>query len=135
MESAIFPDAEALLSSYLQSQLPALVGSVHVGTEVPNPRNDDEGFVRLIRTGGPRMNLVADSPQITLEAWAYSADRAYEIMKYARALVHALEGSSYNDTAFYRLSEFTGPQYQPENDIPRYAWTFIIGVRGSQLTL
>ena len=134
MQGVIFPDSEALLSNYLQANLPSLIGSVHVGTEVPNPRNDDEGFIRIIRTGGPRQTLVSDGPQITLEAWAYNAERAYQIITNARALLHALEGTSYLGAAFYRMTEFTGPQYSPSEEIPRYVWTFIIGVRGVQLT-
>lgn len=136
MEAALFHDAEALIASYLRGALVPYVGAIHVATDVPNPRNDDEGFIRLIRTGGPAMNLVADSPQITLEAWAYSGERAMEIMSYARALIFALEGSYYNDIAFYRVAEFSGPisQPDPDSDVNRYVWTFIIGVRGTTLT-
>lgn len=136
MEAALFPDAEALICSYLRGALIPYVGAIHVSTDVPNPRNDDEGFIRVIRTGGPQLNVVADGPQITLEAWCYSAERAAEIMAYARALLHALEGGYYGGSAFYRLTEFTGPQNSddPDSDIPRYVWTFRIGIRGSEIS-
>ena len=135
MEAALFADAEALICSYLRGALVPYVGAIHVSTDVPNPRPDDEGFIRVIRTGGPQMNIVADGPQLTLEAWCYSAERAAEIMAYARALLHALEGSYFNNVAFYRLTEFTGPQNtaDPDSSVCRYTWTFRIGVRGIPL--
>lgn len=136
MEAALFVDAEAAICGYLRGALIPYVGAIHVGTDVPNPRPDDEGFIRLIRTGGPAMNIVADGPQITLEAWCYSAERAAEIMAYARALMHRLEGSYYGGSAFYRLTEFTGPQAtnDTESDVCKYVWTFRIGIRGTAIS-
>ncbi len=135
MEAALFHDAEALVCSYLRSALIPYVGAIHVSTDVPNPRPDDEGFIRIIRTGGPQMNIVADGPQLTLEAWCYSGERAAMIIAYARALIHKLEGGYYNNAAFYRVTEFTGPQNSsdPDSDVTRYVWTFRIGIRGMQL--
>lgn len=135
METSLFHDAEALICGYLRGALIPYVGAIHVSTDVPNPRPDDEGFIRVIRTGGPAMNIVADGPQLTLEAWCYSGERAATIIAYARALLRALEGGYYNGASFYRLTEFTGPQNSsdPESDVTRYTWTFRIGIRGTAL--
>lgn len=139
MEAAIFPDAESLLTSYLRTNLanPNLLNeSISVTTDVPNNPRPEE-FIQIIRTGGPRMNIVADNPQITIDCWALNEERAYEIASYARALIEALEGSSYQNVAFYRMNEFSGPFSNPDPDsnIPRYTWTFTIGMRGTQLVL
>lgn len=131
---AVFPDVEALLTDYLRTNL-AFMDSMHVSTTVPNPRLEE--FIRLMRTGGPRMNQVADRPQITIECWAMDEARAYEIAKYARAYLHKLPGSTHGGVTFYRLDEFSGPildSDQELSDMPRYSWTFSIGVRGTSLT-
>ena len=130
MKASIFPDSESLLVQYLALNMPG----IHVGTDVPNPRPDSTGFIRLLRTGGPSFNLVADGPQITMEAWHEEAEQAYVLIAQARALINKLPATVFNDVAFYKLTEFTGPQQSPdpESDIHRYVWTFRIGVRGTE---
>lgn len=133
MQAVLYPDSEALLTSYLRTAIdPFFIEPIHVGTDIPNPRPSE--FIRLFRTGGPRMNQVADNPQITLEAWALNEDLAYDIMSHARALIIALVGTAYQGIAFYRMEEFSGPQLLiDESETPKYVWTFVIGVRGEAL--
>lgn len=138
MEAAVYPDSEAIICSYLRTYLPPLINEVtfQVSTDIPFERPEE--FIRLMRTGGPAMNIVADRPQITIECWAMNEDRAYEIAKYARALIARLEGNVFSNTTFYRMDEFSGPISNPDPDTPeqaRYSWTFTIGVRGTQLVL
>lgn len=134
MNPVLFFDAEAILCSYLRAELIALVGTMHVGTNVPTDNFDGE-FVRLIRTGGPKQTQVSDNPQITIECWARTEDRAFEIATNVRALLIGLQSTSYGTTTFYRMFEFTGPQNNPDpdSDQPRYSWTFTIGCRGEAL--
>lgn len=130
---AIFPDTESLLTSYLRTAF--LADDLTVTTTVPTTRPEE--FIRLFRTGGPRMNAVADRPQITIECWALNEERAYEIASQARAFLHQLPGSSYQGVAIYRLDEFSGPildSDQELSDMPRYSWTFSLGVRGTAFT-
>lgn len=130
---AIFADSEALLTSYLRDKLSS--ESMHVSTNVPNPRLEE--FIRIMRTGGTVMNVVADRPQFTIECWAMNEERAYEIAALARAHIHALEGTVWDGATFYRMDEFSGPILTSDvelSDMPRYSWTFTIGVRGSTFT-
>jgi len=135
MQTVVFPDAESVITSYLRNQITPYIGdTIHVGTDVPNPRPEE--FIRLIRTGGVVQTQVSDGPQITLESWAMNEDRAYEIAKYARALVSRLQNDVWNGTTFYRMQEFSGPNSNPDDDseMARYTWTFIIGMRGIPFT-
>lgn len=124
-------DAESVLRGYLQTQLLALGISVPVSTQVPNPRPDE--FVRLSRTGGPRRTVISDEPQITVDCYADTETRAYEIAASVRAAMNAapiIRG----DTA--RVVELSGPQNFPDPSAPssaRYTQSFLVHMYSTAL--
>ena len=126
--TVVFVDAEAILCGYLEDRV-----GVPVQTEVPNPR--PASFVRVIRTGGPRLNQVADNPQLTIEGWAATETAAHDLLQLARSHVHGLAGTVQGDVAIYRVNEFAGPANfpDPETGQARYSFTVQIAMRGRTL--
>lgn len=131
MERIVFPDAVAAVISALNTQLPALgFTGVPVRSKVPNPR--PARFIAVYRTGGPRLNIVVDSAQITVEAWANSQSEAHDLAQAARAILNSLEGTSVGGTLLYGINEFSGPADlpDPESGQARYTWTSSVNTRG-----
>lgn len=129
MEPVVFPDATALVISWLSVHLVEPVTS-----DVPNPR--PEAFVTVDRTGGPRRNLIADNPQITVEAWGATKEEAHDLAQAARAYVHTLLGETVNGAFVSRVDELSGPANLPDplSDQPRFSQSFSLVVRGEVLT-
>lgn len=105
-------------------------GSVAVVSRVPNPR--PTSFLRVFRTGGPRMNLVADDAQVTVEAWASTDTAAHDLLQAARGLIVAARGTVVDGTTVYRVAEVSGPAWLPDplSDQSRYTQTFTVATRG-----
>jgi hypothetical protein len=131
-EPILFPDAEAVLTSWLRGELVTHGTPLPVTTQVPEPRPDE--FVRLVRTGGPRASLVTDAASITLEAWAATQDRASDVILLCRALLGAAPGRV-AEVPVYLVTEFAGPAYSPDpsSGVPRYVQTFEVHLRGTAL--
>lgn len=127
-EAIAFPDIEALVVAYLEP----LVGT-RVVTKVPSTRPDS--FVRVLRIGGPRANLVTDRPLVTVEAWATSTTAAENLASRARAYMGALAQSSHGEAWVRRVVEVVGLQSfpDPETESPRYQFTVQMDVRGDPL--
>lgn len=125
----VFPDAAAVVCVALVEEL-----DVQAGTKVPNPRPTE--FVLARRTGGPRLNLVADDAQISIECWAATDEAAHDLAQRARSVVHAMRGTVVDGVTVYRVAEFTGPQDLPDpiSHQPRYVFTVSIAMRGSTVT-
>jgi metal-dependent amidase/aminoacylase/carboxypeptidase family protein len=131
VERILFPDAAAAVIGALNTQLPALgFTSVPVRSRVPNPR--PSRFVLVFRTGGPRANVVTDSAQLTIEAWAASDVDAHDLAQAARAVLIGMEGAVTGGVTVYGIDEFSGPAFlpDPESDQSRYTWTASVNVRG-----
>lgn len=126
-EAIAFPDAEAVLVGLLNPVL-----DVPVRTRVQNPR--DESFVRLVRTGGARRDLVADSALVVFECWAPTEPEAAELARLCRARVHALARQDTSPTV-YRVVEVGGPAYNPDPSagVPRYTFSAQVDIRGAAL--
>lgn len=130
-EVVVFPDAVALTLTYLASVLPEHGYDVPTCQRVPNPR--PAVFVRVLRVGGPRLNLVVDAATLTVEAWAADDDDAMALAQLTRALLHAMAGTTVDGVAIYRVQEFAGPAMQPDavSDQPRAVATYSVETRGA----
>jgi hypothetical protein len=131
-EVIVFPDVEAVVVSYLNTQFAARSETARASTKVPAPR--PAKFVRVLRTGGSS-SLVEDRAQLTIEAWATTAVAANALMQLTRGLMHAIDQVTYLTVTyqFYRPQEFSGPANRPDPDsgMERYTETFSVGVRGT----
>jgi len=131
VERILFPDAAAAVIGALNTQLAALgFSGVPVRSRVPNPR--PSRFVLVFRTGGPRVNLVIDAAQLTLEAWSTGEAEAHDLAQAARAIVIGLEGTVTGGVTLYSIDEFSGPGFlpDPESGQSRYTWTTSVHTRG-----
>lgn len=131
MPAVLFADAALLLVAHLRSELTSRGVGVAVGTRVPNPR--PASLVRVERTGGPRLNLVTDGAQISVECWAPTEKAAHDLAQLCRAVVNDARGRAFSGVAVYRVTEFSGPQLEPDADSehPRYRQTFQLSTRGA----
>lgn len=122
----VFPDAAALVADHLRSEL-----TVHVGSDVPNPRPTE--FVTVQRGGGVRHTLVTDAAQLLFEAWAARAEDAMDLIQLVRAHVAALPGQVLAGTPVYRVDEAAGPANLPDplSSQPRAVYTATVHLRGT----
>lgn len=127
-EIVVFPDAVYEVGSYLASRLTARGDATPVYSRVPTTR--PATFVRVIRTGGPRRNLVVDDAQITVEAWAATDEAAHDLAQLCRGILLAAPGVA---TAVRDVQELGGPALQPDPDseTPRYVFSHVVSLRGS----
>jgi hypothetical protein len=126
-EVVVFPDAVYEVASYLAAKLAARGNTAPVVSRVPDPR--PAAFVRVLRTGGPRRNLVVDDAQITVEAWALTDEAAQDLAQLCRGILLASPG----DGLIRDVDEVGGPGLQPDpdTDTPRYVFTHVVALRGS----
>ena len=102
-----------------------------VVVQVPNPRPDS--FVQLIRTGGPRHDVVIDRAQITVQCWAPTTVAAAELAQTVRAHLGVIHQAEHQATVVYPPSELGGPANLPDptSGSARYSWSVQIPVRGT----
>ena len=130
-QPVFFSDVVTALRSMLLDDLPDWgYSGIPVVSMVPNPR--PAMFVRLFRTGGPRLNMVADDAQITVESWANEDTDAHDLAQAVRGLIYATRGTSTGGLSIYRVQEFAGPGWLPDSfsDQPRFTQTFSVAARG-----
>lgn len=127
-EIVVFPDAVDKVVDYLAAQLAARSNATPVYSRVPTTR--PASFVRVIRTGGVRRNLVVDDAQITIEAWAPSDEAAHDLAQLCRGILLAAPGVA---TAVRDVQELGGPGLQPDPDseTPRYVFSHLVSLRGT----
>lgn len=133
-ETIAFPDIEAVIVGWLAAVLPAYGVNQPVSTRVPNPRPVQ--FIRIVRTGGPRQNMVVDGAQVTIECWHRdSAPTAAGTAAIVRAVVSSAKNvTTPSGTVIYDVDEFSGPALLPDvSQEPRYTWTCRINVRGNAI--
>jgi hypothetical protein len=128
--AVLYPDAVDVAIAWLVTQM----GPNLVVPRVPNPRPASMVLVR--RTGGPRLNQVADNAQLTVEAWADSDEDAHDLAQEARGYLFALRGQVVNGVACYRVTDVAGPALLPDpaSDQPRYTFSVQTAMRGAALT-
>ncbi len=130
-DPVFFADVVSALRSALLDDLPDNgYSSVPVVSRVPATRPTT--FVRLFRTGGPRMNLVADDAQVTVECWSDTDTDAHDLAQVVRALIYSYRGSIIGGVTVYRVRELAGPGWLPDplSDQPRWTQTFTVATRG-----
>lgn len=122
----LFPDATAVVIDALDADL---ADPVHAKVPATRPAR----FYRVLRTGGPRRNLVVDGAQITVESWAESDEDAQGMAQEARGILHTLPGQVIGDVLVCRVDELSGPANLPDplSDQPRYTQSFSVALRGS----
>lgn len=123
MATIDFPDAEAMVGTFLRSRL-----SVPVSTKVPSTR--PKRFVRAWRTGGSALNRVVDQPQITVTCTAATSVTASDD---ARAARFALFNESTAMPLVRRVDDVSGVYYDPDPDTneDRYSFTVRLTVRAA----
>ncbi|MCC3333591.1 hypothetical protein [Nocardia abscessus] len=128
-----FPDIVITLADYLASALAARGVTDPVVAEVPDPRPDR--FVRVVRIGGPRTNLITDTPRIVAECWDTSGAGAAELASVTRALIVAA-APGYLGSAWVGKAIDRGVSYSPDPDTgtPRYLITAELVMNGAPLS-
>ncbi len=101
-----------------------------VSSKTPNPRPTT--FVTVRRTGGVMATRVSDGPQLTVECWAGSDISAFALAAEVRTLLHLMaDGTNRDGVVIYRVVEFSGPAYQPDDasQQDRVRWTVQVHAR------
>lgn len=132
-----YPDAEAVVMRYLDQKLaaiglPTMVITYRVSGGAPPTR-----WVRVVRTGGTRRDMVTDAAQITLDCYASTEANAYALASKVRALLAAMPDAGNPDGAtVYRCRELGGPSNLPDplTRQNRYTLTVLLDIRGQALT-
>lgn len=126
MDIFLMPDAERVLIIHLNANM-----TPPVSQSVPNPRPAE--FLTVRRIGGPRMNMVADHPMVTVEAWAAGPTAAKTLIAQARGIIHAMRATVVDGVPIYRVTEISGPINlpDPESNQSRYTQTFQVMMRGA----
>lgn len=132
MSLVLFPDATDIVCAILSDGLEDDFGwSVPVRSKVPDPRPDT--FVVVRRTGGPRRNIVTDTPTLVVESYGLVEEQASDLSQMCRALLFASRATVVDGVAVYRVGEFAGPAYLPDptSDHHRYTQTVTVALRGA----
>lgn len=126
----VFPDVVALAVERLNDELPALVGTVHVGNRVPSPR--PARFVVVRRGGGSRITIVTEAATINVGSWAQSVPDADDIAQACRSVLHAMAGGMVNGVPIYKVEDVGGPaeEADPLSDQPMSQMSVAVHVRG-----
>jgi hypothetical protein len=126
---ALFPDAELVAVTYLRAALAGRAEAYAAGVQVHNvvpagvrvPK-----LIRVRRTGGTQLHLVADAPRLQVQV-GYSTGEAttdehdrQQLAQLAWALLRALEGQQVTISGWpapvvcYRVATFGGPVNLPD---------------------
>lgn len=129
-EVIAFPDVEALLVADLTAELTARSDTADVATFIPNPR--PARLVRVMRAGGPGLDIVRDAPTVIFDCWGTDETDAADLCRLVRALVWSLPA---RDGSVFRVREFAGPSNFPDpaSANPRYRFTASLHTRGEAI--
>lgn len=131
MVEAIAPgNYEAAAITWLTGKLGT---GVAIHTKVPAPR--PEKFVKVIRTGGHRLDLAYYEAQLTFECWATNEDDAGDIANLAYGNLFAAAGQEAGSIFIRKVVEVGGivNSQDPESTTCRYMFT--AGVQGRMAVL
>lgn len=128
-EVIAFPDAEAVLVTYLKTK----IAGVSISTKIPDPRPTK--LIKVTRVGGSKLRLNADSPMLAFECWGSTSVEASALCRQARAYVDAMAGETVNGVWVFKVREVGGPVYFPDPDtaLPRYQFSVAIDMKGVAL--
>lgn len=119
-----FPDSEDVWINYLNERLDIPVGSRLF--EAPR-------FVRVLRAGGNRQNIVLDMPQMVFDVYGEDEFVAAGLAADVRAIVLAAEGTFLAPgVKAKRFRDVTGPSNVPDDEHPssRYSFTVMTALSG-----
>lgn len=127
----VFPDATAVVVTYLRAGLVEHGQPVPVVTRVPNPR--PARFVRIERIGGMQLDVVTDRPRLDVHCWGADEGDAWDLTQIVRALLGDVRG--WRGATAYDVAEVGGPNLLPDSETssPRYALAVEISLRGKSL--
>lgn len=125
-----FPDAVAVVNTYLRAAMVAAGHPVDVKSTIPNPRPVE--LIRVSRTGGPVVLPVVDGAQLTFDCWAATPPAAMDLAQLARKLVQHAVGTVQSGSPIHAVEEFAGPQDLPDpvSNTPRVSFTLQVQIRG-----
>lgn len=133
METIAFPPVIADLVAGLPALLASHEETAPIHTRIPNPR--PSRFLRLLRTGGSRANLVTGQAQVTYECWDDSSAAAEMFARTTQAVLLALRGETVGGAFVHRVQEVGGPQDLPDphSEQARFTGSVLIDVRGQAI--
>lgn len=133
METIAAPRIIADLVTGLPALLAAHGETAPIHTRIPNPR--PSRFLRLLRTGGDRPNLVTFQAQITYECWDDSETAAEEFATVVQAVLLSMHGLTVGGAFVHRVQEVGGPQDLPDptSEQPRFTGSVLLDLRGRPL--
>lgn len=128
----VFPDAEALVVSYLSDRLGP---SVHVGTELPEnlaqvlDELDGVVVVSLLDTADI-LDFVLEEPAVEIGALAATKAAAHDLGKLASAHMKAMPGVQHPGAVVYQVVG-AGFAWEPDEPtgLPQYVLAFTLRVR------
>lgn len=128
-EVIVFRDAVQVILDWLGTALPAHGETAQLHKNIPITR--PARFVRALRTGGPRHNMVVDAAQVTVECWADTDAEAQDLAQLVRGVINAMP----LDRVCYRIDEVGGPADLPDPDSnqSRTTWSVLVYLRGAAL--
>ena len=115
------PDVEMAASTFLRAGLNSLADKV--ATKVPATMPNR--MVRVSLTGGSRVNVAADTVQLTVEGWAEDEQTASNLVRTAQAIMFSAAGSTAGGVFVRKVESVGGVQFFPDPDTakPRYQFT------------
>jgi hypothetical protein len=133
-EAIEFPDAEALVVTYLNARYlaDATFGTVKAAVTVPATR--PAALTRVYRIGGSVPSLVVERVTLIVDCYATKSVTASGLMR--RTLAYLLAVNVVSGVQFYDPQVFAGPSNLPDPNVAtqsRYTATFSVGVRGTAL--
>lgn len=120
-----FANAQVLVNRFMENEL----GLTFV-TTIPDTR--PARFVRTIRTGGYRRDIITDVARLTFECWAEKKITAERDAQNVRAAADRMRGQTYSGVKVHQVDEIAGPDDNPDPDstMPRYTITLEFHLRG-----
>lgn len=133
-ELIVDPDAETVLVDYLAGELSGRPDYATALVATRKPATMPPLMVRIMRTGGPRADLVQDAPQLTVDAYGETEEDASGLATICRALIQAGALQGYmGATPIGTVREFSGPSNMPDPQTSRirYTATYVVQMRGT----
>lgn len=129
-----FPDAEALLLTYLNAAYAADDDFSTVKAYVTVPATRPSTFTRLYRIGGSTPFPVVERVTFVVDCYATKSVTASQLIR--RTLAYILAVNTISGVQMYDPQVFAGPSNLPDPNVgtqSRYTATVSVGVRGTAL--
>lgn len=141
MEILVPADPESAVLAELSAVLPlhgfagVTMGAKRLGTKIPTSTPKPSEFGRVMATGGPARDLVADSPTLVLEGYALTEQKARDLCALMVAVVQrAARAGSLGGVPCYGARVASLPGNLPHPQVPthfRFTATVSVDLRRS----